>query len=557
MSKATRVLQLLRPYSRYLAQSLIVSMMMTVLALPGPYITKLLLDDAYPHRDYGLLQFLLIGGAGFALFLAVVQAVASLFGRQVSLAMGLDVQSRLLHHVQRLDFGFFDQHETGDLLSRFDDLDASISGVIQIINTVVINSLQLLIFPAVLIWIHPTLAALTMLVLPFDAVLALLAGYYGRRYGRWIAEGSATLSARTVEALTAIRSIQSLNAEALFYRKVRGAFEGLADLQVRAAGIETAIGFAATVVRTAGALAFGWYGWTQVLDGEMTPGTFLAFSAYAGFLYGPVHEIITLWPQVQGVRVHVDRFLEVYDRRPLVDTRPHAIMPTCRPGDIEFNDVVFGYTDRPVLTGVTTVFRAGRRTVLTGRSGAGKSTLVKLIPRFYDPSSGIVRLHGRDLRSYDLPALRRTIGFALQGGCLFYGTVRENLTLAGDIPQGDVESAAIQACIHRDIAALPDGYDTPLGESGGQLSAGQAQRLALARVLLLDTPVLILDEPTSALDEETERSVRDALHRVSEGRTTILITHRPETLALADDVVELVDGRVRSAHIVRGLPNAA
>lgn len=539
-----RIIQLLRPYSRYLVQALLISLLMTVLALPGPYITKLLLDDAYPHRDYGLLQFLLVGGAGFGLFLGFVQVSSGLFGRQVGLTMSLDFQSRLYQHVQTLDFQFFDSRETGEILSRFDDLEASVSGVIDIVNTVIINLLQLLVFPAVLVWIHPTLAILSLIVLPFDGVLALVSGHYSKRFARRIAERSAALSAKTVESLSSIRTIQSLCAEGVFYRRIRARFEEVAVLQVRATVLDSAIGFTAMVLRTFGALAYGWYGWSQVLAGAMTPGTFLAFSAYAAFLYGPVHQIITLWPQIQTVRVHVERFLEVYERTPLVRSPQNAISPGRLRGDIEFDAVVFGYGEESVLRGASVRFAAGRTTALTGKSGAGKSTLVKLIPRFYDPQQGCVRVDGRDLRTYDLSALRRSIGFALQGGCLFHGTVRDNLTLGEEIGPADLEEAARSACIHEHIAQLPDAYDTQLGEGGAGFSAGQLQRLALARVLLHNAPILILDEPTSALDQDTEREVREMLKRVCQGRTTIVITHRPESISMAHEVVRLVEGRV-------------
>lgn len=546
MADLRRIVALLRPYWPYLGQSLLVSGLMTVLALPGPYVTKLLLDEAYPQRDHGLLQLLLLGAAAFAVFQGAMQVVSGYFGRQVGLAMSYDLQSRLYRHVQGQDLGFFERHETGEILSRFDDLESSTSGVIAIVSTVILNSLQLLVFPALLIWIHPTLAALCLLVLPFDAALALFAGGYARRYAQRIAEAGARLSARTVESLAGIRTIQSLAAEASFLRGIRGGLEEVARLQVRAGALDGGVGLVATVVRSTGALAYGWYGWTQVLDGRLTPGTFLAFSAYAGFLYAPLQEIITLWPQVQAVRVHIGRFLEVYDRRPRVASPTAAIVHGLRGGDIELCGVVFGYGGEPVLHGVDAVFPARRVTALVGRSGAGKSTLVHLIPRFFDPQEGRVSVDGADVRRLDLRDLRRRVGFALQGASLFQGTIRDNLTLGADVPQTDLEDAARLACIDDCIADLPEGYDSSLGEGGGGLSAGQQQRLTLARVLLLDTPILILDEPTSALDVETEDRVCTALRMICEGRTVILIAHRPRTIAAADEVVTLADGRVET-----------
>lgn len=556
MTGIGRILALLRPYGRYLLQALLISLLLTMLALPGPYITKLLLDDAYPHQDYGLLQFLLLGGAGFSLFLGFVQAAGGFFGRQVGLGMSLDFQCRLYQHVQGLDFHFFDTRETGEVLSRFDDLEASVSGVITIANTVIINALQLLVFPAVLLWIHPTLALLSLIVLPFDAALALVSGHYSRRFARRIAEQSAALSAKTVESLASIRTIQSLCAETMFYQRVRTRLANLAVVQVRATALDSLIGLSATALRTAGALAYGWYGWTQVLAGSMSPGMFLAFSAYAAFLYGPVHQIITLWPRVQTVRVHVERFLEIYDREPLVRSAPGAITAVPRLGDIHFADVEFGYADVPVLRGVNACIPAQRITALVGASGAGKSTVAKLIPRFYDPTAGSVRIDTTDVRSMDLTVLRQSVGFALQGGQMFQGTVRDNITTGKPVTQQEIEDAARQVCIHDHISTLVAGYDTVLGEGGAGFSAGQLQRLALARVLLQDTPILILDEPTSSLDVETEISVRDALQRSCQGRTTILIAHRPETIAMADEVLELVDGKVFCAADA-GLARAA
>jgi ABC-type multidrug transport system fused ATPase/permease subunit len=180
---------------------------------------------------------------------------------------------------------------------------------------------------------------------------------------------------------------------------------------------------------------------------------------------------------------------------------------------------------------------------LVGESGSGKSTLVKLVPRFYDPDSGCVRLDERDLRQFQVRSLRRQIGFAMQGGALFCGTIRENLTFGRSIPDGDLEDATRTAAIHEFISALPAGYDTCLGEGGANLSEGQRQRLALARVLLLDTPILILDEPTSSLDAASEEAVLQAFRTAREGRTTLVIAHRPAMVAEADHVVVLADGR--------------
>ena len=544
MSQIGQILALLRPYWRYLAQSLLVAVMVTVLSLPGPYLTKLLVDDVYPHQDYGLLYFLLVLGAVTSTFLGLTSAASGLFGQQVSLGMSLDFQSRLYRHIQELDFSFFDRRETGEIMSRFDDLQASVSGVIGLMDSLVLNGLKVLVFPAVLFAIEWRLALIALAVLPFDTVLASVSGRVQSRYSRRIAEQSAELSAKTVESLSNVRTVQALRLEGVFHERLLTLLQRVAQTRVRATAFGGGIGFAADIVRLVGSTAFAWYGWSHVLGGSLSLGTFLAFSAYVGYLYGPISGLISLWPEVQMVRVRIDRFLEVYAREPSI--RDGALdLPGCTlAGEIRFEQVWFGYGEEPVLRGVDLTIGAGATVALIGMSGAGKSTMAKLIPRFYDPDAGRVMLDGVDVREYRLEGLRTAVVSAMQGSGLFQGTVLDNLTFGREIPMRDVEAAARSACIHDDIAALPEGYATVMGEHGAGVSEGQKQRLALARVLLLDAPVVILDEPTAALDQKTEMMLRDTLAIACEGRTTIIITHRPEAIQAADEVVALVDGRV-------------
>ena len=221
------------------------------------------------------------------------------------------------------------------------------------------------------------------------------------------------------------------------------------------------------------------------------------------------------------------------------------VMPKIKRGEIAFHDVTFAYDGKnPVLKNIDLHIAPKTTVALVGRSGSGKSTLVKLIPRFYDPKSGYVSIDGQDIRHAQLYSLRQQIGFAMQGSTLFQGTVLDNLTFGRNIPMQDVEDAASAACIHDTIITLPDGYHTRVGEQGAQLSEGQKQRVALARVLLQDTPILILDEPTSSLDTESEHSIQRALETIREGRTTLIIAHRLHTIQNADEIVILEAGEI-------------
>ena len=551
MNQVLDIVRLLRPYWGYMAQSLLVGVMVMFFSIPGPYITKLLIDNVYPHRDFSLLFFVLVLGAAVSIALGLTNTLSDHFGRCVGINMSFDFQSRFYRHIQSLDFSFFDRRETGEIISRFGDMRSSISSIIGMTNTLTINCLQLAIFPAILLYINWKLALISLAVLPFDTLLVCLTKKRLRDLSQRAAERGAELSARTYESLSGIRTVQALGLEAAFFGKLRDLFHRVAHLQARTSLLQGGSGLLATVFRVAGTMAYGWYGWSQVLEGDLSLGTYMAFSGYVGYLYGPIESLIGLVRQLEMTLVHTNRFFEIYNLRPHIQDRPS--LPSLPPvrGDIGFHNVSFTYdSDRWALRDIDLEIPAGTVTALVGRSGSGKSTLAKLIPRFYDPVEGYVTVDGRDVREYRLRSLRRQIGFAMQGGCLFQGTILENLTFERDIPLRDVEGATRAAYIHDFVSSLPEGYHTVVGEGGAQLSEGQKQRIALARVLLLDTPILILDEPTAALDMESESYIHKALEEVRVGQTVLIIAHRLSTIQSADEIVVLDDGRLaeRGTH---------
>ena len=545
MTSVLKILRLLRPYWTQLLQALLAAILIAAISLPGPYLTKVLIDDVYPHEDFNLLYCLLILGAALSLVLGLTNTVTGLFQQRIGIGMSFDFQSRLYRRLQTLDHRFYDQSETGEIMSRFRDLQSSVSGTVALISGLTINLLQLAIFPAVLLYINWRLALISIAVLPVDTLLVAISGRYERRYAKRIAEGSAELSAKTVESLAGMRTVQALSLEERFYDKLRELFASVARLRVRLSGIDSLIGLAAIIVKAAGTAAYGWYGWTQVLQGRMSLGTLMAFSAYVGYLYGPLQSLIGLWPRLQVTLVHADRFFEIYEREPAI--RNDASMPVLHrvEGEVRFDGVSFGYEgSEGVLDRVDLTIPAGATVALVGKSGAGKSTLVKLIPRFYDPNSGSVCVDGIDVRACQLQSLRGQIDFALQGTQLFQGTIRENLLFGREVADTTMVDATCAAYLHDEICALPAGYETEVGQDGAGLSEGQKQRLGLARVFLHDKPILILDEPTSALDAESQAHVLQALQRLRQGRTTILVAHRTALTQIADQVIVLEGGRI-------------
>lgn len=545
MRQILKIIKMLRSYWRFILQSLLVGVMVMLLQIPGPYITKVLIDDVYPHKDYTLLTFILILGAVISTGLGFTGLLSGYFGTCVGVNMGLDFKSRFYNHIQSLDFSFFDGRQTGEVLSRFRDMDSAIDSTIGLVNSLIMNTLQLLIFPPILLYINWKLAVISLLVLPFDTTLVLVSKKYLSRISKQITEASADLSAKTYESLSGIRTVQSLGLEATFYHKLRTLFILVSKLRIRSSILSGGTNFMGTMIKTTGTLAYGWYGWSEVLSGNLSLGSYMAFSGYVGYLYGPIGNLIGLIGRIEMMLVRINRFFEVYDLKPEIQDRPNMPVLQTVQGDIGFHHVTFAYAEgQPVLRDITLHLPARSTIALVGKSGSGKSTLAKLIPRFYDPQDGYVSMDGQDIRQFRLKSVRQQVGFAMQGNTLFQGSIWENLTFGQDILRHDVEGATRAAYIHDFIAMLPNGYDTLVGEQGAQMSEGQKQRIALARVLLMNTPILILDEPTSALDMESEYHIQEALKTVKEGRTTIIIAHRLSTIQNADEIVVLDQGQI-------------
>lgn len=513
--------------------------------IPGPYFTKIMIDDVYPHKDFSLLTFVLLLGMMMSLGVGGMRFISGYFGQCVGIRMGYDFQARFYKHIQTLDFSFFDNRETGEILSRFRDMRSSIASVIGLINTLILNSLQLIIFPPILFFINWKLALISLTVLPFDTLLVLISRRFIRKYTKETAERSAELSAKNYESIVSIRTVQALGLEASFFQKLRGLFVDVANLRMKMSLFQGTTGYISTIIKTGGTLAYGFYGWHEVLSDNLTLGSYMAFTGYVGYLYGPIKSLIGLLRRIEATLVHTDRFFEVYNITP--DIRDDPQLPTLNEvqGRIAFREVSFAYQpERVVLNKINLKIDANQTVAIVGKSGSGKSTLAKLIPRFYDPVAGQVLLDGVDVRQYRLNSLRQNIGFVMQGSALFQGSILENLTFGKAIPMIDVEAATRAAYIHDFVAQLPNGYHTIIGEQGAQLSEGQRQRVALARVLLQNTPILILDEPTAALDNESEFYIQEAMKEICKNRTVIVIAHRLSTIRRADKIVVLDAGRI-------------
>ncbi|WP_121193840.1 ABC transporter ATP-binding protein [Motilibacter peucedani] len=466
---------------------------------------------------------------------------------RLGLDVQLDLRNDLLAAVQRLDGARQDAVATGQLVSRsISDLQL-VQGLLFFVPNLTGNVLLFFVSLGIMLVLSPLLTLVALAVAPG---LWLVATRSRRQLfpANWHAQQQAAEIAGAVEAaVTGVRVVKGFGQErrelARLERLSRSLFASRLRV-VRISSVWNPLLQAVPSLGQVGILAFG--GWLA-LRGSISLGTFLAFSAYIGSLVAPVRQLGALLVMGQQARAGVERVLEILDLQPSVQESPHArTLPADAPLGVELDDVTFGYDpDRPVLRGFSLRVRPGEAVALVGASGSGKSTVTELVSRLYDVQSGAVRVGGVDVRDLTLASLRGALGVVPEEAFLFSDTVRANLAYARpEASDEEVTAAALVAQADGFVRALPDGYDTRVGEQGLTLSGGQRQRVALARTLLADPRVLVLDDATSAIDPTTEGRIHEALRPLLAGRATLVVAHRRSTLALADRVAVLEGGRV-------------
>ncbi len=390
---------------------------------------------------------------------------------------------------------------------------------------------------------------LCLLILVLLPAIVLVARFFGRRLkalSTGIQDETARASTILEEVVSGIRIVKSFvredYEEARFSSQIRRTLE----VVLRRARILAIFVPVITFATFASAAAVLWYGGTQVIRGAMSPGDLIAFVLYAGLLIGPFGTFARLFSQIKETQGALERVFEILDTRPEVADAPGARSLPSVQGRVSMQDVSFSYDRRtPVLTDIIFTAQPGELVALVGPSGSGKTTLINLLHRFYDPMAGTVTIDGSDLKTVTMQSLYRQIALVPQETHLFGGTIRDNIRYGRDAAdEAEIVAAARAANAHDFIMALPDGYETMVGEKGINLSGGQRQRIAIARAVLKDPRILILDEATSSLDNESELLVQDALDRLMKGRTTFVIAHRLSTIQKADRILVLDKGRI-------------
>jgi ATP-binding cassette subfamily B protein len=513
----------------------------TGFGLLQPYISKLLIDDALLKRNLRML--LIVSGLMFGVTVLgfVLNILSSYQYVRVSASVLFDMRLALYRHLQTLSPRFWARTKLGDVVSRINNDIAEVQRVsADSLLSVLSNVVFLIGSAAIMIALSPRLFLVSVAAVP-ASIWALQ--HYQHRLAtrvRAVRERSSDIGSFLLETLLGIRLVVSAQAESREVERFRARNQSFLDALMRMQLTAFLSGAVPGTVLTLSTAAIFLYGGKLVIDGALTTGSLVALMSYHLRLLSPVQNLMSLYSNLVSGGVSLSRVWELFDTRAEIVDRPGAKPIGNVRGEIEFDRVSFGYGGDAVLEDLSFRVAPGTICAILGPSGAGKSTLADLLVRFYDPDAGAIRIDGRDLRDLSLADLRHAVMLVDQAPYLFNATVRENIAYARpEAGDDEIVKAAQAASIHKRILALPDGYDTVVAERGQTLSAGERQRIALARALLANPKVLILDEPTSALDEANERAIAETLVRVAEGRTAILITHRASLARIAHQTIFL------------------
>ncbi len=543
--------RLFRGYIRPHLGTLSVAMvaMAVVAATTGAYayIMQPLVDRVFVNRDASMLLFVpavvLAVGAIKAIATYMQAYLMGVFGQRII----ADIQNGMYAHIIRADLAFFHSKQTGGLIASFlNDANLLNEALGKALTGIAKDFLTLVFLIGVLFSMDWQLSLVTIIILPVAVFPVRKLGRRMRKASMHNQELTGNFSALLGETFAGARHIKAYGMEA--YETGRVAQSNETRLQAmftvirnRAAG--------APLMEFLGSVAVAavvFYGGSQGLSGRISTGEFFAFITALLLAYQPLKSIANFNTALQEGMAAAIRIFALLDTEPKIQDAPDAVPLVVRGGTVRFDNVVHAYSDgAPALNGIGFEAAAGRTTAIVGPSGAGKSTILNLIPRFYDTASGRVLIDGQDVRGVTQASLRAVVGLVSQESTLFNDTIRANIAYGRPgASEDEIVAAARGAAAHDFIVSLPKGYDTLVGEAGVKLSGGQRQRVTIARAMLKNAPILLLDEATSSLDSESERLVQDALRRLSQGRTTIVVAHRLSTVVDADRIFVVDDGRI-------------
>jgi subfamily B ATP-binding cassette protein MsbA len=565
-----QITHLLRPHWKALAVAFIAVIGESATDLLAPWPLKVIFDYVlgskpmpewlalFVQATFGTDKAAVLGFAAFAvLAIAVVGAISSYTEDYLTTSVGQwvmhDLRRTLYHHIQRLSLAFHDQKRTGDLISRVtSDIDAIQSLISSVLLGMVVNVLTLVGMVCVMFYLNWEFTLIALSVAP--ALFLIVYSFTRRikRASRAVRKQEGEVVSVLQEVLSSIRVVQAFTREDYEQRRFEQESLESVEIALRARKLKAILPPIVEIIVAIGTCLVVWFGARLVLTGQLSGGALLVFILYLGSMYKPMRQLAKMTDTVSKAVVGWERIREVLETdRQVHNLRGARTAPRFR-GRIEFEHVSFGYDkERPVLQDISLKIEPGQVAALVGPTGAGKTTIVSLIPRFYDPSTGRVMIDGTDVRRYKLKSLRQQISFVLQESLLFRAPVWQNIAYGKpEAKREEIIRAAKLANAHEFIERMAQGYDTMVGERGETLSGGQRQRITIARAIIRNAPLLILDEPSTGLDAASEELVFEALTRLMEGKTSIVIAHRLATITRADVIFVIDKGRVieRGTH---------
>jgi ATP-binding cassette, subfamily B, bacterial len=543
------LLPFLRPYRAMMVGAFFALLVAAAAQLALPLALRQLIDHVFAERDLGTINKWFLGFLAAAVVFGAFAALRFYMVTWVGERVVADLRAAIYRRVVRMDPMFYETTRVGEVLSRLTADTTLVQSIAGVNLSIVLRSTLSLAGALVLMGItNARLMGVILLLIPVVIAPLILTGRRVRGLSRASQDRIADTSSLADETLNAIQTVQAFTMEQLQSDRYAKAVEDSFKTAVRRTKVRAALTAVGVMLVFGGITFVLWLGARQVISGTMTGGQLAQFLLYAGFVGTSAAALTEMWGEIQRAAGAMERLSELLQAQPVIRApeRPLAL-PARIQGSIRFDDVTFHYPSRPqqsALDNFTLDVTPGETIAFVGPSGAGKSTTFQLLLRFYDPDSGSVSIDGKRLADLRPEDIRLQIGLVPQETVLFGATARENIRYGRpSASDAEIEAAAVAAAADEFLRRLPEGYDTFLGERGTRLSGGQRQRIALARAILKDPPILLLDEATSSLDAESERLVQQALEKLMQGRTTIIIAHRLATVLKADRIVVMDHGR--------------
>jgi ABC-type multidrug transport system fused ATPase/permease subunit len=556
---------LIRPYRRTLVVIFLAMLVETAMSLAAPWPLKIILDNVVGDHKLSLWLHRLIGpllenggrlqvaaiAAGAFVLIAILQAIASYIDSYYTESAGQwvahDLRMRMYHHLQRLSLGYYSSHDTGNLLSTLTtDIQTIQNFASSSTLDIMVDMLTIVCMLGLMFWLNWDFTLIALAVTPFLLLFVTRFKKAVKSATHEVRKEQSQIVAVAQQGLESMQVVKAFGLEKTEEGRLYDVSQATVGAALKARKVKALLSPIVNITVAFCTAVVLWRGAVLIVHGRMTIGELTVYLAYLTKFFKPVKDLATTTNAIAQAAVGVERIRSVLDTDTIIPDRPDGLDSETIAGGIDFNHISFGYDpDNPILKDVNLSIKPGQFVGIVGPTGSGKSTVVSLIPRFYDTQSGEVLVDGHDVRDYKLGHLRNQIGYVLQDTVLFRGTIGENIALGRpDATKEEIIEAAKLANAHDFIMAMPQGYDTPVGDRGLTLSGGQRQRIGIARVIIRNTPILLLDEPTAALDSESEKLVVDALEKLMKGKTVIAIAHRLSTIRDADIIAVIADGVV-------------